>query len=141
MTGLIKDHRGRVVDAKGDNVLAEFSSVVGAVRCAVQVQKELTGRNSELPETKGIAWREKAVQRNPKNLISRKILCSIYSLAGLMDEARAQAKEIMRLNPHFSVDQVARTEPQKIQAVKKQSISLEEPKHYYHFLGLLAFPA
>jgi adenylate cyclase len=38
MTGLIKDHRGRVVDAKGDNVLAEFASVVDAVRCAVQVQ-------------------------------------------------------------------------------------------------------
>jgi adenylate cyclase len=50
MTGLIKDHGGRVVDAKGDNVLAEFPSVVDVVRCAVQVQKELTERNSELSE-------------------------------------------------------------------------------------------
>ena len=57
MTGLIKDHRGRVVDAKGDNVLAEFSSVVDAVRCAVQVQKELTDRNSELPEHRRMEFR------------------------------------------------------------------------------------
>ena len=57
MIGLIKDHRGRVVDAKGDNVLAEFSSVVDAVRCAVQVQKELTDRNAELPEHRRMEFR------------------------------------------------------------------------------------
>jgi hypothetical protein len=39
-----------------------------------------------------------------------------------MDEARAQAKDIMRLNPNFSVDQVARTDPQKNQVVKKRYI-------------------
>ena len=42
MTGLITEHLGRVVDAKGDNVVAEFPSVVDAVRCAVQIQKDLT---------------------------------------------------------------------------------------------------
>jgi len=57
MTGLIRDHRGRVVDAKGDNVLAEFSSVVDAVRCAVQVQKDLTDRNFELPEHRRMEFR------------------------------------------------------------------------------------
>ncbi len=57
MTGLIKDHRGRVVDAKGDNVLAEFPSVVDAVRCAVQFQKELAERNSELPEHRRMEFR------------------------------------------------------------------------------------
>jgi adenylate cyclase len=57
MTNLIRDHRGRVVDAKGDNVLAEFSSVVDAVRCAVQVQKHLTERNSELPEHRRMDFR------------------------------------------------------------------------------------
>ena len=57
VTGLIKDQRGRVVDAKGDNVLAEFSSVVDAVRCAVQVQKELTDRNSELSEHRRMEFR------------------------------------------------------------------------------------
>lgn len=67
-------------------------------------------------------WGEKAVRQNPKNVLSRKILCSIYSLAGRIDEARAQAKEIMRLNPKFSVDRFARTDLQKKQALKKRYI-------------------
>jgi adenylate cyclase len=70
----------------------------------------------------GIEWGEKAVQQNPQNVLSRVILCSIYSLAGQMDEARAQANEIMRLNPKFSVDRFARTDPQKNEAVKKRYI-------------------
>jgi len=41
MTGLIQHYHGRVVDAPGDNVLAEFGSVVDAVECAVEIQKEL----------------------------------------------------------------------------------------------------
>jgi len=57
MTSLIKEHRGRVVDAKGDNVLAEFSSVVDAVRSAVEVQKELKERNSRLPEHRRMEFR------------------------------------------------------------------------------------
>jgi adenylate cyclase len=38
MSGLIKKHRGRVVDSPGDNVLAEFASVVAAVESAVAIQ-------------------------------------------------------------------------------------------------------
>ena len=67
-------------------------------------------------------WGEKAVQKNPKNVLSRMVLCSIYSLADRMDEARAQAKEIMRLNPNISVEQIARTYPQKNQVLKKRYI-------------------
>jgi len=70
----------------------------------------------------GIKWGEKAVLQNPENVLSRVILCSIYSLAGRMDEAHAQAKEIMRLNSKFSVDRFARTDPQKNQALKKRYI-------------------
>src|SRR5512139_2451469 len=50
ITGLIQHHHGRVVDAPGDNVLAEFVSVVDAVECAVEIQKELKTRNAELSE-------------------------------------------------------------------------------------------
>jgi adenylate cyclase len=53
MTNLIQQHRGRVVDAPGDNVLAEFASVVDAVRCAVEIQKELKARNAELQRIAG----------------------------------------------------------------------------------------
>jgi adenylate cyclase len=57
MTGLIQHHRGRVVDAPGDNVLAEFGSVVDAVECAVEIQKELKTRNADLPENRRMEFR------------------------------------------------------------------------------------
>ena len=41
MTNLIQQHQGRVVDTPGDNLLAEFASVVDAVQCGVEIQKEL----------------------------------------------------------------------------------------------------
>ncbi len=57
ISDLIKQHRGRVVDAPGDNILAEFASVVDAVQCAVAVQKEIQTRNLELPETQRMQFR------------------------------------------------------------------------------------
>ena len=57
MTGLIQHHHGRVVDAPGDNVLAEFGSVVDAVECAVETQKELKTRNAQLPENRRMEFR------------------------------------------------------------------------------------
>ena len=57
MANLIQTHDGRVVDAKGDNVLAEFPSVVDAVRCAVGVQKEIRAKNAELPEHRKMEFR------------------------------------------------------------------------------------
>jgi len=47
---VIRNYRSRVVDSPGDNVLAEFGSVVDAVEAAVEVQKELNLKNAELPE-------------------------------------------------------------------------------------------
>ena len=44
---LVQQHRGRVVDAPGDNLLAEFVSVVDAVQCAVEIQRELAECNQE----------------------------------------------------------------------------------------------
>jgi len=57
MSVLIKQHRGRVVDSPGDNLLAEFSSVVDAVQCAVAAQKELKARNAELREDRRMEFR------------------------------------------------------------------------------------
>jgi adenylate cyclase len=57
VSDLIQQHRGRVVDAVGDNLLAEFASVVDAVQCAVAVQKEIQARNLELPETRRMQFR------------------------------------------------------------------------------------
>jgi len=49
----VHDHRGRVVDSPGDNVLAEFASTVEAVKCAVKIQDDLKVRNADLPERGG----------------------------------------------------------------------------------------
>jgi len=57
MAALIQQHHGRVVDAPGDNLLAEFGSVVDAVECAVEVQKELKIRNADLPDNRKMEFR------------------------------------------------------------------------------------
>jgi class 3 adenylate cyclase len=57
MSNLIQQHHGRVVDAPGDNLLAEFGSVVDAVECAVEIQKELKTRNADLPENRRMEFR------------------------------------------------------------------------------------
>jgi len=54
---LIQQHRGRVVDMTGDNFMAEFSSVVDAVKCAVETQKEMIERNADLPKNRRMLFR------------------------------------------------------------------------------------
>src|SRR5690348_18087124 len=53
----IKEHRGRIVKNTGEGMLAEFSSVVEAVRCAAEVQRGMAERNAETPEDKRITFR------------------------------------------------------------------------------------
>src|SRR5262245_35513962 len=57
MTTFIQQHHGRVVDSPGDNLLAEFASVVDAVRCAVEIQCDLKGKNAELPPQRQMEFR------------------------------------------------------------------------------------
>ena len=57
MTTLIQQYKGRVVDSIGDNLLAEFASVVDAVNCAVEIQRDLAERNTELPSARKMQFR------------------------------------------------------------------------------------
>jgi adenylate cyclase len=57
ISSLIKDHQGRVVDSPGDNILAEFVSVVNSLRCAWDVQQEIKSRNADLPENRRMNFR------------------------------------------------------------------------------------
>ena len=57
MTARILEYGGRVVDSPGDNLLAEFASVVDAVQCAVDTQQELTTRNAALPPHRRMEFR------------------------------------------------------------------------------------
>ena len=53
----IDEHRGRIVKTTGDGMLVEFGSVVDAVRCAVDIQRGMTERNSGLPNEARIEFR------------------------------------------------------------------------------------
>jgi len=53
----IKEHRGRIVKTTGDGALVEFASVVDAVRCAVEVQRDMAERNADVPADRRIEFR------------------------------------------------------------------------------------
>src|SRR5215831_4586936 len=53
----VAEHRGRVVKNTGDGLLSEFPSVVDAVRCAVEVQREMIARNAATPAERRIEFR------------------------------------------------------------------------------------
>ena len=53
----IAEHRGRIVKTTGDGFLAEFPSIVDAVRCAVELQREMALRNENLAKERRIEFR------------------------------------------------------------------------------------
>ena len=53
----ISEHRGRIVKTTGDGMLVEFSSVVDAVRCAVEIQRAMVDRNAGIAEDQRIIFR------------------------------------------------------------------------------------
>jgi adenylate cyclase len=57
MRDVVQSHGGRPVGSRGDSLLAEFPSVVAAVQCAVEMQRELKVRNATLPENKRVEFR------------------------------------------------------------------------------------
>jgi adenylate cyclase len=53
----IDAQRGRIVKTTGDGILAEFASVVDAVRCAVQAQRDIAEKNADVPQGSRIEFR------------------------------------------------------------------------------------
>ena len=54
---LVTAHQGRVVNAPGDALLAEFPSAVEAVRCASEIQQEVESRNADVPQDRQMRFR------------------------------------------------------------------------------------
>jgi hypothetical protein len=124
MKNVIPQHRGRVVDSTGDNLLAEFASVVDAVQAAVEIQQVLRAKNSLLPENRRMEFRiginlgdvieegerifgdgvtfKRLLKLWPDNLLGRAYLTAACSAAGRESEARASASELMRIDPNFT---------------------------------------
>jgi adenylate cyclase len=63
----------------------------------------LTGQYDE-----GIAWCGKAVHMEPDDLMARIMMTAVYSWSGQDEEARAEATEVLRINPDFSLDKFAK---------------------------------
>ena len=57
VSDLVQQYRGHIVDSPGDNMLAEFPSVVDSVNCAVEIQRVLAKRNDELPDERRMQFR------------------------------------------------------------------------------------
>jgi adenylate cyclase len=57
MSALTARHNGRIVNTWGDAVIVEFSSVIEAVQCAVDIQNELSHKNAELPDATRMEFR------------------------------------------------------------------------------------
>ena len=57
ITKIIQNHNGRVVDSPGDNILAEFASVVDAVNAAIKIQEEIRKSNTDTPEDRRMEFR------------------------------------------------------------------------------------
>jgi class 3 adenylate cyclase len=53
----VEQFSGRIVDSPGDNILAEFTSVVDAVSCAVKIQRGIAKLNAELPDARKMQFR------------------------------------------------------------------------------------
>jgi adenylate cyclase len=54
---IIEHHKGRIVNAPGDNILAEFASAVEAVRAAVEIQRSIQEKNADLAEERRMRFR------------------------------------------------------------------------------------
>jgi adenylate cyclase len=54
---IIQQHNGRVVDSPGDNILAEFASVVDAVNGAIKIQQEIKKSNADIPADRRMEFR------------------------------------------------------------------------------------
>ena len=65
---------------------------------------------------------QKAVERVPDDVLAYIVLTSSYELAGREGEARAAAKEVLRINPAFSLERLAKTSPHKDRAVVERFI-------------------
>ena len=57
VSSIIEQHDGRVIDAPGDNILAELGSVVDAVQCSVEIQHVIKAKNAVVPEARRMEFR------------------------------------------------------------------------------------
>ena len=71
----------------------------------------------------GIKWCEKAIRQEPDSLMARIMMTVVYSWSGRDDDARAEAAEVRRINPNFSLERFAkRAGPKLVNALRKSGL-------------------
>jgi len=138
----VQDHKGRVVDSPGDNVLAEFVSTVEAVKCAVKTQESLKVRNADLTESRRMEFRigvnlgdvieeEGRIYGDGVNIAAR--LEGLAEAGGICISGTAfdQVKGKLSLGYQFVGKQNVKNIPDPIRAYKV----LTEPEHAGKVIG------
>ena len=70
-----------------------------------------------------IAWCEKSVHMEPDDLLARIMMAAVYSWSGRDEEARAEAAEVLRIDPNFSLEKFAkRARPSLVRALRKAGL-------------------
>ena len=149
MATLVQQHRGRVVDSPGDNLLAEFASVVEAVQCAIAIRQELKARNAELLPQRRMEFRiginlgdvvveGERIYGDGVNIAARLeglaeaggicIAGTVYDQIATRlpldyEYLGAQAVKNIRLNPHYSVEVDRQRLPYKEPAVLERVLT------------------
>lgn len=138
----VHDHRGRVVDSPGDNLLAEFVSTVEAVKCAVKIQEDLKVRNADLPQSRRMEFRigvnlgdvieeEDRIYGDGVNIAAR--LEGLAEAGGICISGTAfdQVKSKLSVGYQYVGSQTVKNIPDPIRAYKV----LMEPEHAGKVIG------
>ncbi len=131
ISALVEQHRGRVVDTTGDNLMAEFPSVVDAVQCAVEMQKEISERNADLPENRRMLFR---IGVNLGDIVEKddKIYGDGVNIAARL-ESLAEAGGICISGTTF--DQIGKKLPFGYEYLGEQAVkNIERPVRVYQVL-------
>ena len=129
ISNLVQKFRGRIVDTPGDNILVEFTSVVDAVSCALDIQKELAEQNAELPDERKMQFRigvnlgdvieeEGRIYGNGVNIAAR--LEGLADAGGICISGNAfgQVKGKLSLGYQFVGEQTVKNIPDPVRAYK-----------------------
>ena len=95
----LAEHHGRLVKTTGDGLLVEFASVVDAVRCAVEVQREMADRNKDVPAEGRIEFR---MGINVGDIIIEE--GSLYGEHGAAGAGQRSQEPTLRRYPHRLAD-------------------------------------
>jgi adenylate cyclase len=137
--GIAEAERAVAIEPSSADIIHTYAAIltfVGRREEAIPMFKEALRLNPKPPNVylrhygvalrdsgqyeKAIAQAQKAIEKEPNDLIAYIVLCSAYSLAGREEEAREAAKEMLRINPKFSVARMQKVSPHKDRAVAKR---------------------